>query len=116
MSTRKADSTTAPATAIKNNFGHYLDVSRRGPVEITKNGRTCAVLVAADEFSRLRQIEDRIWGNLVMNLHQTGDYLSAGESMRVLRGLMEGAAGITSDVGGRSKKVAIAKRRSTRPK
>lgn len=51
-----------------------------------------------------------------MRLHETGDYLSAEESMRTLRGLMEGAVEVTSNVGGKSKKVAIAKRRTTRPK
>lgn len=41
------------ATDAKNKFGEVLEMARREPVRIQKNGRDFAVVVAADEFDRI---------------------------------------------------------------
>lgn len=41
------------ATDAKNKFGEVLEMVRKEPVRIKKNGRDFAVLVAADEFDRM---------------------------------------------------------------
>src|SRR5262249_36048197 len=114
MDSRKSGGDQVPATEIKNNFGFYLDASRQRPVEITKNGRTCAVLLAADEFTRLREIEDRMLGNFALSLHRTGDYLSAEESEKYLQDIIKGAGGRRPHGGHKAKTAKAAKRSSAR--
>ena len=41
------------ATDAKNKFGEVLEMARKEPVRIQKNGRDFAVVVAADEFDRM---------------------------------------------------------------
>ena len=44
------------ATRAQNNFGGLLDSARRMPIEITKKGRSIAVILAIEEFERLQTI------------------------------------------------------------
>ena len=48
------------ATSAQNNFGELLDSARRNPIEITKKGRSVAVVLAIEEFERLQTIEDQL--------------------------------------------------------
>lgn len=48
---------TAPlsvtATDAKNRFGELLEMARKEPVHVQKNGRTVGVLVSREEYQRL---------------------------------------------------------------
>jgi prevent-host-death family protein len=41
------------ATDAKNKFGEVLEMARKEPVTIQKNGRAVAVLVSAEEYRRM---------------------------------------------------------------
>jgi prevent-host-death family protein len=41
------------ATDAKNRFGEVLEMARKEPVRIQKNGRDFAVVIAADEYDRM---------------------------------------------------------------
>jgi prevent-host-death family protein len=41
------------ATEAKNRFGELLDMARREPVQIQKNGRAVAVMLSPEEYRRL---------------------------------------------------------------
>jgi len=47
--------TTVSATHAKQNFAAMLDQSQREPVRIQRHERDIAVLVSAEEYTRLRQ-------------------------------------------------------------
>lgn len=41
----------------KNCFSEVIDAARRNPQTVTKHGKPAVVVVAADEYERLRQLE-----------------------------------------------------------
>lgn len=41
------------ATDAKNKFGEVLEMARKEPVRIQKNGRDVAVMLSAEEYQRL---------------------------------------------------------------
>lgn len=41
----------------KNRFSEMIDAARRNPQTVTKHGKPAVVVVAADEYERLRQLE-----------------------------------------------------------
>jgi len=63
--------TEISATDAKNKFGEVLEMVRKGPVRIRKNGRDVAVMVAADEFDRMAAADAAPKVNpLVKRLHE----------------------------------------------
>ncbi len=47
--------TTVPATDAKNKFGELLEVIQREPVEISKKGRTVAVMLSIESYQEMAQ-------------------------------------------------------------
>lgn len=47
------------AGKAKNAFGLLIDMARAEPVTIEKHGRAVAVVMAAEEYERLRELADR---------------------------------------------------------
>ena len=45
------------AASVQRNFGRYRDAARRGPVTVTHHGRPSVVIVAAEEYERLRRLD-----------------------------------------------------------
>lgn len=41
------------ATEVKNRFGEVIDIARREPVRVQRNGRTAVVVVDAEHYDRL---------------------------------------------------------------
>lgn len=41
----------------KNRFSEVIEAARRKPQTVTKHGKPAVVVVAADEYERLRQLE-----------------------------------------------------------
>lgn len=41
----------------KNRFSEVIEAARRNPQTVTKHGKPAVVVVAADEYDRLRQLE-----------------------------------------------------------
>lgn len=58
----KAKKDTMSASDAKNNFGELLDFAKTRPMKIEKNGRPVAVVISAEEFERLENMEDAFWG------------------------------------------------------
>ena len=75
------------ATRAQNNFGELLDSARRNPIEITKKGRSVAVVLAIEEFERLQTIEDKL---LALQAKQANDegYIGVKASEDLLNNLL----------------------------
>ena len=76
-----------PATEAQNKFGELLDSARREPIEITKKGRSVAVILAFEEFERLQAIEDELWAIRAKEAHNKG-YIGLQESNDLLKELL----------------------------
>ena len=51
--------TTTNASDFQKRLGEFTDLARREPVMITRHGRPSLVLLAAEDYERLRLIEER---------------------------------------------------------
>lgn len=49
------------ATELKTKTGECLEKALKEPLEIEKNGRVIAVLVAHEDYARLSRIENEYW-------------------------------------------------------
>ena len=47
------------ASEFQKRVGEFSDIARREPVTVTRHGRPSLVLLAAEDYQRLRQIEQR---------------------------------------------------------
>ena len=50
---------TTSASEFQKRLGEYTDIARREPVTVTRNGRPALVLLAAEDYQRLKRIEER---------------------------------------------------------
>ena len=50
---------TVKASEFQKRVGEFSDIARREPVTVTRHGRASLVLLAAEDYERLRQIEQR---------------------------------------------------------
>ena len=75
---------TVTATAVKNQFGQYLELALGQPVAISKTGRRVAVLLAWQEYERLAAMEDLWWATEAAKAEKQG-YLGAQASKRFLQ-------------------------------
>lgn len=48
---------TMSAREAKNSFGLMIDTARAGPMQIEKHGRGVVVVLAVEEYERLKAIE-----------------------------------------------------------
>jgi prevent-host-death family protein len=51
--------TTTSASDFQKRLGEFTDLARREPVMITRHGRPSLVLLAAEDYERLKVIEER---------------------------------------------------------
>jgi len=51
---------TASAAEVARNFGRFKELAQRGAIAVTSHGRESVVLVSADEYARLRALDDRL--------------------------------------------------------
>lgn len=47
------------ATEFQKRVGEFSDIARREPVTVTRHGRASLVLLSAEDYQRLKQIEER---------------------------------------------------------
>lgn len=50
---------TITAAELQKRFGRYRDVALREPVSVTHHGRESLVVLSADEYKRLKSLDDR---------------------------------------------------------
>lgn len=50
---------TITAAELQNHFGRYSELAQKEPVSVTKHGRKSLVLMADDEYERLKAIDTR---------------------------------------------------------
>jgi prevent-host-death family protein len=48
------------ASEFQKRVGEFSDIARREPVTVTRYGRPSLVLISAEDYARLRQIEQRV--------------------------------------------------------
>jgi prevent-host-death family protein len=46
------------ASEFQKHVGEFSDIARREPVTVTRHGRPSVVLLSAEDYERLKQIED----------------------------------------------------------
>ncbi len=54
---------TLSARDAKYNFGRLIDTARAEPVTVEKHGRAVVVVIAVEEYERLKTIEMDVWAN-----------------------------------------------------
>lgn len=81
---------TMTATDAKTRFGQMLDDAMLAPVAIEKSGRSVAVLVSSQEYQRLHDAEDAMWGfrarmaeanGFLSGMEQTAWFARMGEKL-----------------------------------
>jgi len=50
---------TTSATDFQKRVGEFSDIARREPVTVTRHGRASLVLISAEDYQRLKRIEER---------------------------------------------------------
>jgi len=50
---------TITSAELQKQFGKFRDMARRTPVSVTHHGREDLVVLAADEYKRLKSLDDR---------------------------------------------------------
>jgi PHD/YefM family antitoxin component YafN of YafNO toxin-antitoxin module len=50
---------TASPAEVARNFGRYKDLAQRGAAAVTSHGRESVVMLSADEYARLKALDDR---------------------------------------------------------
>ncbi len=50
------------AADFQRNIGRYQDLTLRGPVEVTRNGRENCVLISTEEYRRLKRRDREVLG------------------------------------------------------
>jgi prevent-host-death family protein len=50
---------TIKASEFQRRVGEFSDIARREPVTVTRHGRASLVLLSAEDYERLKQIEER---------------------------------------------------------
>jgi prevent-host-death family protein len=68
----------------KLNFGQLLDSAQKEPVTITKKDRPVAVIISTEEYRRLEALEDSIWAARAEKALESGNFLTASESVEAL--------------------------------
>ena len=53
---------TVTAAELQKNFGRYRDLVQREPVTITHHGRESVVMIAAEDYHRLKALDTRETG------------------------------------------------------
>ena len=71
------------AKDAKNRFGHLLSSVQLTPVEIQKHGTPVAVMLSAEEYYRLEQIDYRYWLDRAAKARK-GGFVSEKESDALL--------------------------------
>jgi prevent-host-death family protein len=51
---------TITSAELQKQFGKFRDMARRVPVSVTHHGRDDLVVMAAEEYRRLKSLDDRI--------------------------------------------------------
>jgi prevent-host-death family protein len=62
--------TKISATEAKNRFGELIEMSRKEPVEVQKNGRTVSVMISAEEYEAMRASSRPAVNPVIMKLHE----------------------------------------------
>jgi prevent-host-death family protein len=57
---------TASAAEVARNFGRYKELAQRGAVAVTSHGRDSLVLLSADEYARLKALDDDMVDTLAL--------------------------------------------------
>jgi prevent-host-death family protein len=72
------------SSEFQNKVGRYLDVSRREPVEISKNGQRISVLLSVEEYDILQARDDAYWVARAREAREKADSMTHEESMKWL--------------------------------
>ena len=50
---------TINASEFQKRVGEFTDIARREPVTVTRHGRPSVVVLSAEDYERMKQIEER---------------------------------------------------------
>jgi antitoxin Phd len=70
---------TLTATDAKTRFGQVLQSALVEPVAIEKNGRELAYVISSQEYRRLQEAEDALWG-IRAKMAEAGGFLTTKQS------------------------------------
>lgn len=75
------------ATELKVKTGECLDRAQKEPLEIEKNGRAVAVLVAHEDYERLSRLENLYWLARVEAAEKSG-YIGADATAKFFKEML----------------------------
>lgn len=52
--------TTVTASELQKNFGRYQAQAQREAIKVTSHGRESVVLLSAEDYERLKKLDDRV--------------------------------------------------------
>jgi prevent-host-death family protein len=79
------------ATELKTKTGECLDRAQKEPLEIEKNGRAIAVLIAHEDYERLSQLENAYWLARA-NASESSGYIGADATADFFKGMLSNNA------------------------
>ena len=80
--------TTLTATEAKSRFGELAEQVRSGPITVTRSGRAAMVILSAEEYHRLSEIEDRVWGEQALKVIRTETPLGTAATAQWIESLV----------------------------
>ena len=82
--------TTMTATEAKSRFGELVEKAQIEPIRVSKSGRDAVVILSAEEYDRLSELDDRYWGEQALNVVRTQKSLGVEGTAQWLEGLVGG--------------------------
>ena len=76
------------ATEFEDHFGQYLDLSKKEPVFIEKDGKQVGVFLSIDEYNRLCELDDAYWGAKALEVKENSPSLGE-DSLQILLDLAQ---------------------------
>jgi antitoxin Phd len=84
------------ATDLKNKLGQYLEASIKEPVIVEKSGRPTSVVISYEEYQKLMELEDELWGLRAKAAEKRG-FLGVKETTKLLKQLEKKIANADKD-------------------
>ena len=77
---------TVAATQVKNYLGRFFEAAQTEPVLVERSGRASVVMLSFAEYERLKDLEDRVWGEMANKAIAEG-FLNPAESQQWFKGM-----------------------------
>lgn len=78
---------TLKATDARANFSKLIQDVQNEPIAIKKHGKCVAIVLTAEEYSKVQKLEDEYWAILAQKAHDEG-YVGEEVGERLIEGFL----------------------------